>query len=275
MKILVIGDVMGDPGRRVLRAALPALRERHQPDLVIANAENIAGGAGITPSAAQELFEAGVDVLTNGNHAWDRREVIDYIAREPRLLRPHNYPEDAPGSGWFVASTARGQRVGVLNLMGAVFMHPHLACPFRTADRVLAAKPDDVKTVIVDFHAEATSEKTAFGFYLDGRVSAVLGTHTHVPTADECVLPKGTAYQTDLGMTGCTGSVIGLDVNKAIARFVQKLPAPYDLADGPASLCGALIDVDEHSGRARGIERLRVDEAGLAQAQSPTVRRAS
>ncbi|OGI40484.1 MAG: metallophosphoesterase [Candidatus Muproteobacteria bacterium RBG_16_62_13] len=274
MKILVIGDVMGGPGRRVLCATLPVLRERHQPDLVIANAENIAGGAGITPATAQELLDAGVDVLTNGNHAWDKSEVIDYIAREPRLLRPHNYPEDAPGSGWFIVTTTRGQRVGVLNLLGTVFMHPHLACPFRTADRVLAGKPDDVKTVIVDFHAEVTSEKTTLGFYLDGRVSAVVGTHTHVATADERILPKGTAYQTDIGMTGCCGSVIGLDVDKAIARFVKKLPAPYDLAEGPASLCGALIDVDDQSGLARSIERVRIDEANRQQAAKPFIRRA-
>ena len=274
MKVLVIGDVMGPPGRRVLRAALPALRATHQPDLVIANAENIAGGAGVTPATAQELFDAGVDVLTNGNHAWDKPEAIDYIRREPRLLRPHNYPKSTPGSGWLVATTARGERVGVLNLLGAVFMHPHLACPFRSADRVLAEKPDDVKTVIVDFHAEATSEKAALAYYLDGRVSAVLGTHTHVPTADEQILPRGTAYQTDLGMTGCCGSVIGLDVDKAIARFVQKLPFAYDLAEGPASLCGALIDVDEISGRARSIVRVRSDEADLQQAQKPARRQA-
>lgn len=275
MKILVIGDVMGEPGLRAVRRALPALRERHQPDLVVANAENIAGGVGITPATAQALFDAGVDVLTNGNHAWDKPEAIAYIAREPRLLRPHNYPDSAPGSGWLIATTARGQRVGVLNLLGTVFMHPHLACPFRTADRVLAGKPDDVKTVIVDFHAEVTSEKTAFGFYLDGRVSAVLGTHTHVATADETILPKGTAYQTDLGMTGCLGSVIGLDVDKAIARFVHKLPAPFDLADGPASLCGALIDVDDQSGLARSITRIRANESDISQAQSPAVRRVS
>ncbi len=267
MKVLVIGDVMGPPGRRVLRAALPGLRAAHQPDLVIANAENIADGAGITPASAQELFDAGVDVLTNGNHAWDKPEAIDYIRREPRLLRPHNYPKGTPGSGWLVVATARGERVGVLNLLGTVFMHPHLACPFRSADRALAEKPDDVKTVIVDFHAEVTSEKTALGHYLDGRVSAVLGTHTHVPTADETILPQGTAYQTDLGMTGCYGSVIGLDVDKAIARFVRKLPFAYDLADGPASLCGALVDVDETSGRARSIARVRSDEANLQQAQ--------
>jgi len=275
MKILMIGDVMGDPGLRAVRATLPALRDGHQPDLVIANAENIATGAGITPSTAQQLFDAGVDVLTNGNHAWDKTEAIDYIAREPRLLRPHNYPIGTPGSGWTIATTARGQRIGVLNLLGSVFMHPHLACPFRTADRVLADKPDDVKTVIVDFHAEATSEKTALGFYLDGRVSAVLGTHTHVPTADECLLPGGTAYQTDLGMTGCTGSVIGLAVDQAIARFVHKLPASFDLADGPASLCGALIEVDDHTGLARSITRVRIDENDLTKARTPAVRRVS
>lgn len=261
MRLLFIGDVMGDPGRRVLCEQVPRLRRLHALDLVVANAENIAGGAGITRATAEELFAAGCDVLTNGNHAWDKAEALEYIRSEPRLLRPHNFPDDTPGSGWFVASSASGHKVGILNVLGNVFMHPHLACPFRTADRALAARPADVKVVLVDIHAETTSEKSALGWYLDGRVSAVLGTHSHVPTADERILPGGTAFQTDVGMSGNYDSVIGLDIDQALARFVHKIPARFDCAPGPGTLCGALLEVDEASGRCRRIERVRAQES--------------
>ena len=233
MKLFFIGDVVGQPGRRVITRQLPRLRERLHLDLVVANAENIADGAGVTPKTATELFNAGVDVLTNGNHAWDKKEALEYIKAEPRLLRPHNYPDGTPGTGWFVAETAHG-KVGILNIMGNVFMHPPLACPFTAADRVLAAKPEDVKMVLVDLHAEVTSEKMGMGWYLDGRVSAVVGTHTHVPTADERILPQGTGYITDVGMTGCYHSVIGMDIEKSLTRLVQKLPAHFDVAEGRA-----------------------------------------
>jgi metallophosphoesterase (TIGR00282 family) len=260
MRLLFLGDVMAAPGRRVVCRHLPGLREELAPDVVVANAENIAGGAGITPETAAELFAAGVDVLTNGNHAWDRREALDYIQREPRLLRPHNYPAGTPGSGWFIATTGGGERLGILNLMGLVFMHPPLDCPFRAADEVLAARPADVRAVFVDFHAEVTSEKHALAWYLNGRVSAVVGTHTHVPTADERVLPGGTAYLTDVGMCGCYDSVIGLDTEKAIRRFVDKLPERFDTAEGRATLCGALIDIDSANGKATAIRRVSVAE---------------
>lgn len=267
MKILFIGDVMGEPGQRVLREQLPRLRREHGLALVVANAENVAAGAGVTRATAEALFAAGCDVLTNGNHAWDKPEALDFIRTEPRLLRPYNFPDDAPGSGWFVATTVAGHKVGILNLLGNVFMHPHLACPFRAADRALATKPADVRIVLVDMHAETTSEKSALGWYLDGRVSAVLGTHSHVPTADERILPTGTAFQTDVGMTGCYDSVIGLDVGKALQRFVHKIPARFDCAEGPGTLCAALLDIDEVSGRCRRIERVRIHETAALAAE--------
>jgi len=261
MNLLFIGDVVGQPGRRAIAGLLPALRQRLKLDLVVANAENIADGAGITRKTANELFAAGVDVLTNGNHAWDKKEALEYIATEPRLLRPHNYPDGTPGTGWFVANLASGHKLGILNLMGNVFMHPHLACPFAAAERALAAKPDDVKMVLVDLHAEVTSEKMAMGWHLDGRVSAVVGTHTHVPTADERILPRGTGYITDVGMTGCYDSVIGMDTQKSLKRFVQKLPERFEVAEGTGTICGVLLDLNEHSGLCRNITRLRVSEA--------------
>jgi metallophosphoesterase (TIGR00282 family) len=260
MNVLFIGDVVGEPGRRAIAAHVPALRARHRLDLIVANAENIAGGAGVTRKDAEALLGLGVDVLTNGNHAWDKKEALDYIATQPRLLRPHNYPEGTPGSGWLVTETAAGHRVGILNLMGNVFMHPHLACPFGCAERALAEKPAEVRVVIVDFHAEATSEKTALGWHLDGRVSAVVGTHTHIPTADERVLPRGTGYITDVGMTGCYDSVIGMDTRKSLRRFVHKLPERFEVADGPGTLCAVLLDINEHSGRCRAVTRLRLPE---------------
>ncbi|MHB8743152.1 MAG: TIGR00282 family metallophosphoesterase [Sulfuricaulis sp.] len=261
MILLFIGDVVGQPGRRVIANQLPALRQRLKLDLVVANAENIADGAGITKKTANELFAAGVDVLTNGNHAWDKKEAFEYITTEPRLLRPHNYPAGTPGTGWFVATTHAGHAVGILNLMGNVFMHPHLACPFAAAEHVLTTKPKEVKMVLVDLHAEVTSEKMAMGWYLDGRVSAVVGTHTHVPTADERLLPQGTGYITDVGMTGCYESVIGMETQKSLKRFVQKLPEHFEVAEGIGTICGVLVDINEQTGLCRSISRLRVSEA--------------
>jgi metallophosphoesterase (TIGR00282 family) len=272
MQILFIGDVMGEPGLRVIESNLPTLRARLKPELVIANAENVAGGAGITRETAGRLLAAGVDVLTNGNHAWDKREALEYIRTEPRLLRPHNYPPATPGSGWHVVTTPAGHKVGVLNLLGTVFMHPSLGCPFAAAEQALAARPADVKIVFVDMHAEATSEKMAMGWFLDGRVTAVVGTHSHVPTADERVLPAGTAYLTDVGMTGCYDSVIGLNIQKSLKRFVHKLPERFDVADGPASLCAVLLDADPASGRARSLRRLRLEEE---LEQQPPLRRSA
>jgi hypothetical protein len=261
MQILFIGDVMGEPGLRAIEAQLPRLRARLKLDLVVANAENIAGGAGITRDTATRLFAAGADALTNGNHAWDKREALEYIRTEPRLLRPYNYPEGTPGAGWHVVTAANGHKVGILNLLGTVFMQPVLGCPFNAAQQALAAKPEDVKIVLVDIHAETTSEKTAMGWFLDGRVTAVVGTHSHIPTADERVLPCGTAYITDIGMTGCYDSVIGLNIQKSLKRFVHKLPERFDVADGPGSLCAVLLAVDPVSGSARSIQRLRLEAA--------------
>lgn len=260
MKILFIGDVMGPPGIRVIQQELPRLRAEHDVDLVIANAENVAGGAGVSRAAGQALFASGVDVLSNGNHAWDKAEILDYIKEEPRLLRPHNFPDSLPGSGWTIVNVG-ATRVGVLCLLGNICMNPSVACPFTAADRVLAEKPDDVQVVIVDYHAETTTEKTAMGWYLDGRVSAVIGTHTHIPTADERILPKGTAYLTDVGMTGCYESVIGLDIEKTWQRLIHKLPARYDIVEGPGTLLAALIDIDPATARARSLTRLKRGQA--------------
>lgn len=256
MKILFIGDVMGPPGIRVIQQELPRLRAEHDVDLVIANAENVAGGAGVTRAASEALFASGVDVLSNGNHAWDKAEIHDYIKDEPRLLRPHNFPDHLPGSGWTIVQVGRA-RVGVLCLLGNIYMNPSVDCPFKAADRVLANKPDDVQVVIVDYHAETTTEKTAMGWYLDGRVSAVIGTHTHIPTADERILPQGTAYLTDVGMTGCYDSVIGLEIEKTWQRLIHKLPARYDIVEGPGTLHAVLIDVDPATARARSLTRLK------------------
>lgn len=257
MLILFVGDVIAKSGRRALFAGLDRLAAEHDLDLVVVNAENAAGGFGVTDAIAGEFFDHGVDVLTTGNHVWDKREALEFIKHEPRLLRPHNYPPGAPGSGWFVATARNGERVGVLNTLGRVFMHPELDCPFRCADEVLAGPAADVRIILVDFHAEASSEKMAMGWYLDGRVSAVVGTHTHVPTADERVLPGGTAYISDVGMTGCYNSIIGMNTADSLQRFVGKLPRRLEPAGGAATLFAVLIDIDETSGRARSIERIR------------------
>ncbi|HEX9625922.1 MAG TPA: TIGR00282 family metallophosphoesterase [Acidiferrobacterales bacterium] len=261
MNLLFAGDVVGNAGRRVLLERLPGLKEKLRVDVVVVNVENAAAGFGITEKLGREFLALGIGVLTTGNHVWDKKEALDYIATEPRLLRPHNYPAGTPGSGWAVTRTAAGVPVGVLNLMGNLFMHPTLDCPFDCAERALAARPPELRVVLVDFHAETTSEKMAMGWHLDGRVSAVLGTHTHVPTADERVLPGGTAYITDVGMTGCYDSVIGMDKEKVLRRFVRKLPERFEAAEGPGTLCAVLVDIDERTGRSRAIRRISVAEA--------------
>ena len=261
MKILFIGDVVGKSGRRALRRFLPELQDENEADLTVVNAENAAGGFGVTAGVLEEFLEQSeIDVLTSGNHIWDKREALDLIQDEPRLLRPHNYPEVTPGSGWIVATASNGVRVGVLNIMGTVFMHPTLDCPFSSANLAIEKKPSDVHAILVDFHAEATSEKVAMGWYLDGRVSAVVGTHTHVPTADERVLPQGTAHISDVGMTGCYNSVIGMETAGVLKRFVQRVPERFEVASGPASVCGVIIDIDETSGKSRSIARVRANE---------------
>lgn len=261
MLALFIGDVVGEPGKRAIASALPRIHSSYPIDFVIANAENIADGKGVTPETAEELFSLGVDVLTNGNHAWDKPEVIDYIVTEPRLLRPYNYPADAPGSGWHVITTAQGYKIGILNLLGNLFMPSSLSCLFKAADNALSQKPSDVKCVLVDVHAEVASEKIAMGWYLDGRVSAVIGTHTHVPTADECVLPKGTGYLTDVGMTGCYNSIVGMDINQSMRRLIDKESVPLNVAHGEGRFHAALLELDENTGLCLNIKRLQMRES--------------
>ncbi len=249
MRILFIGDIVGSPGRRIVAERLADIVAQQKLDLVIANCENAASGFGITPRLAEELFSVGVEVLSSGNHIWARKEVLDYLPHQPRLLRPANYPAGAPGSGLYQGTAKNGTGYAVLNLQGRVFM-PSIDCPFRTADRELACIPAEVKVVIVDMHAEATSEKVAMGWYLDGRVTAVVGTHTHVATADEQLLPQGTAYITDVGMTGPHDSVIGMDKTTILQRFLDGLPGRFEVAAGDVQMNAVLLDVDESGGLA-------------------------
>ncbi|HEV8338408.1 MAG TPA: TIGR00282 family metallophosphoesterase [bacterium] len=253
MKILIIGDITGKPGRRILKALLPQLRRRHGAQLVIANGENAAGGMGITEETAEEIFAAGVDVITGGNHTWRNRDVYPFLDGHPRVLRPANYPPGAPGRGAATVETD-GRTVGVLNLQGRVFMG-ELDDPFRAADEQVAELRRRSSVIIVDFHAEATSEKIAMGWHLDGRVSAVAGTHTHVQTADERVLPGGTAYITDVGMTGPRDGVIGMDREVILEHFRSGLPSRFTVAGGAVQLNAVAIEVDG-DGRAQAIERI-------------------
>jgi metallophosphoesterase (TIGR00282 family) len=261
MRVLFIGDIVGSPGRRIVFERLTDLAANERVDLVIANGENAASGFGITPRLAEELLGAGIEVLTGGNHIWDRKELLDYIPNEPRLLRPANFPEGNPGRGVYCGTARNGIPYAVLNLQGRVFMAPN-DCPFRAADRELAALASGVKVVIVDMHAEATSEKQAMGWYLDGRVSAVIGTHTHVATADACVLPKGTAFITDAGMTGPRDSVIGMDKKAILQRFLDGLPARFEVAENDVQMSTVLLEVDSASGRALSIQQrsYRIDD---------------
>ena len=253
MNILFIGDIFGSPGRKIVANHLQDIVQTNVIDLTIANAENAAGGFGITPSIAEELFSLGLDVLTSGNHVWDKRELYDYFARQPRLLRPANYP-DAPGQGVVTLRARNGVPCAVLNLQGRTYM-PATDCPFRKADQLLNELDPEVKVRFLDFHAEVTSEKMAMGWYLDGRVSAMVGTHTHVPTADTRILPKGTAYQTDCGMTGPYDSVIGVQTDIILQRFLTSLPVRMEPARLGSELHAVVIDVDENTGQARAIRR--------------------
>jgi len=257
VKLLFIGDIIGKTGRQALSRELHRLVDRHMVDLVIANGENAAGGFGLTEEVARDLYKLGVGVLTSGNHIWDKKEALEFIRREEKLLRPANYPEGAPGCGSAVFTTAGGVKVAVLNLEGRVFMN-NLECPFRVADREIARLKQETPVIFVDFHAEATSEKASLGCYLDGRASAVIGTHTHVQTADERILPGGTAYMTDAGMTGAFDSVIGMRKEEAIAKFLTQLPVRFEVAKGKIRLNGAVIEVDENSGKALAIERINI-----------------
>lgn len=257
MKVLFIGDIFGEPGRRALARAVPRLVAQRQVDIVIGNGENAAGGFGITPELAEELFDLGLAVITTGNHAWDKKEILDYFPREPRLLRPANYPSGVPGNGSVVVESAGGEQLGVLQLMGRAYM-PTLDCPFQVAKKELAALKKRTVAVIVDMHAEATSEKMAMGHYLDGEVVAVVGTHTHVQTADDQILPKGTAYLTDIGMTGPLHSVIGVKKELAIEKFLTGMPRRFEVASGPSVFCAVLLELDSRLGKALSIERIRI-----------------
>jgi metallophosphoesterase (TIGR00282 family) len=254
MKIFFIGDIVGKPGREALELNLPQILESHGIDLCIANAENAASGNGITPRLGEELLSLGIDVLTSGNHIWDKKEVLAYFDQQPKLLRPANYPPTTPGKGLFTGTTRSGHPFAVVNLQGRVFM-PSIDCPFRTGDELLARLGDTFKVIFIDFHAEATAEKQAVGYYFDGRVSAIVGTHTHVVTADEQVLPKGTAYISDAGMTGPHDSIIGVKTEIILPKFINHLPARFDTATGDVRINGVEVEVDEGTGRALRIER--------------------
>jgi 2',3'-cyclic-nucleotide 2'-phosphodiesterase len=256
-RVLFIGDIIGQPGRGIVKAILPELVSELSPDLVLANGENAAGGFGITPPLVHELLDLGIAVLTSGNHIWDKKEILPFFGQgaNTRLLRPANFPCKAPGRGVYVGETSSSVPYAVLNLQGRVFMSA-LDCPFRTADAALAQIPPEVKIRIVDMHAEATSEKVALGWYLDGRVTAVFGTHTHVPTADETVLAQGTAYITDVGMSGPYDSVIGMQKEAVVRKFIDQMPGRFEVASGDVRLSGVLVEAESESGRALSIRRI-------------------
>ena len=253
MKILFIGDIFGSPGRRIVADHVEDIVRANEIDLAIANGENAAGGFGITPSIAEDLLGLGIDVLTSGNHIWDKREIYDYLDRQPRLLRPANYPQ-GPGQGLVTVKARNGVECAVINLQGRTYM-PSTECPFRKADALLSQLNPEVKVRFVDFHAEVTSEKMAMGWHLDGRVSAMVGTHTHIPTADTRILPGGTAYQTDCGMTGPYHSVIGVETELILQRFLSGMPVRMEAAKKSAELHSVIVDVDEETGRARAVRR--------------------
>jgi metallophosphoesterase (TIGR00282 family) len=257
LRILFIGDIFGRPGRDIAQRAIKPLVARHDIDFVVANVENSAAGFGVTGDIAETIIKFGVDVMTSGNHIWDKKEVLEYIPRQPKLLRPANFPAGVPGRGTWVGSTRSGTAIAVVNVMGRIFMAP-LDDPFAVVLREIEAARAKAKVVIVDFHAEATSEKVAMGWHLDGRVTAIFGTHTHVQTADERVLPKGTAYITDVGMTGPHDSIIGVQIEAALGRFVTGMPAKFEAASGGARLNAIIITCDAASGRASAIERLNL-----------------
>jgi hypothetical protein len=253
IKVLFIGDIIGSPGRDKVKDILPLITHEYAIDFVIANGENSAGGKGITPSIAQDFFAMGIHAITLGNHTWDRKD-IEGVINEPRLLRPANYPPSAPGHGYGIFA-CKGYYVGVISLMGRVYM-PHTDCPFRVVEKIVAEMRERTSIIVVDFHAEITSEKRAMGWHLDGKVSAVIGTHTHVPTADACVQPQGTAYITDAGMVGPVESVIGVDRDIALKRFLTAIPVPFTVPKTPVGFNGVVIAIDEKTGSAREITLL-------------------
>lgn len=257
MRALFIGDIVGKPGRTAAKALLPNLTDKYKVDFVIANGENIAGGFGLTEPLVDELFKMGIQVVTTGNHVWDKKEIIPYLGKENRVLRPINYPPGVPGYGSIVLTLSQGVKVAVVNLMGRIFMNT-LDCPFRAIKAELEDLHKQTKIILIDFHAEATSEKIALGYFVDGKASAVLGTHTHVQTADEKILPNGTAYITDVGMTGPANSVIGVELNQVIHRFLTGMPARFLTAQGESVLSAVVVEIDNDTGRATGIQRLQI-----------------
>jgi 2',3'-cyclic-nucleotide 2'-phosphodiesterase len=257
MRVLFIGDVFAKPGRRLIQDKLHGLIQEHRVDFCVANVENAAAGFGITPDIAEDLLKAEIDLMTSGNHIWDKRAILPYLAEQPRLLRPQNYPAAAPGTGVFIGNSRCGVRLGVLNIQGRVFM-PTLDCPFTVGKAAVERIRKETPIVLVDFHGEASSEKQAFAWYVDGQVSAVVGTHTHVQTADERILPQGTAFITDLGMTGPYDSVIGSLPDTALERFLRQMPSRLEPATGNPRLCGAMVDIDESTGHARSIVRINI-----------------
>ncbi|MFN8008001.1 MAG: TIGR00282 family metallophosphoesterase [Terriglobia bacterium] len=254
MKIFFVGDIVGKPGREALEHNLPQILESRGIDLCVANAENAAAGNGVTPRLGEELLGLGIDVLTSGNHVWDKKEVLPYFELQPRLLRPANYPPATPGKGHYVGTTRAGHPFAVINLQGRVFMPP-IDCPFRTGDELLTQIQGAAKVILIDFHAEATAEKQAIGWYFDGRVSAIIGTHTHVATADEHVFPQGTAYISDAGMTGPHDSIIGVKKEIVLPKFINQLPARFETATDDVQINGVEIEVDETTGRAISVQR--------------------
>ncbi len=262
MKVIFLGDIIGKPGRNALARKLDILIRENEADIVIANGENAAGGIGISPGTCDSLFEMGVDMVTSGNHIFKKKEIIDYLDLEPRLLKPANYPPGTPGKGYYIFEVEKlgGLKVAVINICGRVFVE-NLDCPFRTIDRILEYIKEKTQVIIVDIHAEVTSEKVAMGWFLDGRVSAVIGTHTHIQTADERVLPGGTAYITDTGMVGSRDSVIGVKKENIIKRFLTQMPQQFTVAKEDVWINGVVIDIDEKSGKARQIIRINC-EAG-------------
>ena len=256
IRVLLIGDIVGKPGRGAVAAVVPKLRRSEHIDWVIANAENAAGGSGVTPSIAEELYSLGCDVLTSGNHIWSKKEIFPVLQTDHRLLRPVNYPKESPGVGAWTYALPTGQKIGVINVMGRVFMDV-CDCPFRTAIEAVERLRKETAVIFVDMHAEATSEKIAMSWYLDGKVSCVFGTHTHVQTADERILPAGTARITDLGMTGPHDSVIGRRTDQILQRFITHMPVKFEMAEGNPQLHGAIVEVDPETGRARSIRRVQ------------------
>ena len=268
MRLFFIGDIVGKPGRQFCTQALPGFRREQEIDLIVANAENAAGGSGITPPIFQELLAAGIDGMTLGDHVYKRREIYPILENDGRIVRPANYPPEAPGAQVAILTAGNGVRVAIFSLLGRVFMQP-VDCPFHAADRILAGLPADIRVILLDFHAEATSDKQVMGRHLDGRVTAVLGTHTHVPTADEQILPGGTAFQCDVGMTGPHESILGRRIERVMETTLTSRPSPFDVAENDVRINGSIVDFDAETGRAAAIRRIVIDESEAATIGEP------